>query len=322
MNTENSEAPTAVGAICEEETFLAETVIQEEETLQPDEEVSGQEPVNLRDSGELLEDFTETSNAGGAKFVVRTTGDNQGVFASVIYNKKRVETFLCSLLLVAALIRDIMNTGWGRVLNFWDVDGNFHEYVLVAGKVGKDSDAIIAELRRQGLLITTNRNLHPKLMDYILHTEPRNNKRIRITDKTGWHGSSYYVAQDRVFGSSDEDYRYNGDLHPFAVKGTLEEWQEHIGKLCVGNPLLIFSVSMAFASPVLYLLNEENGGFNLMGTTSIGKTTALKVAASVSGKPEDYVKSWHATSDSIQLATPCQREFSRHPAQRNYALGA
>lgn len=146
--------------------------------------------------------------------------------------------------------------------------------------------------KRSMLAVTAQKALHHKLIDYLLNTEPHHNKRLRTTDKTGWHGTSLFVAQDNVFGNAEEEYIYDGDYHPFAVSGTLEEWQEHIGKLCVGNPLLIFCVSMAFASPLLYLLDEENGGFNLMGESSIGKTTALKVAASVFGNPVETIQRW------------------------------
>ena len=55
---------------------------------------------------------------------------------------------------------------------------------------------------------------------------------------------------------------------------------------------------MAFASPLLPLAQIESGGFHLVGTTSIGKTTALNVAASVAGLKT--IPNWRSTSNALE----------------------
>jgi uncharacterized protein (DUF927 family) len=46
---------------------------------------------------------------------------------------------------------------------------------------------------------------------------------------------------------------------------------------------LIFAVSAALAGPLLFLCDEQPGGFHFVGSSSTGKTTALQLAGSVLG---------------------------------------
>lgn len=85
----------------------------------------------------------------------------------------------------------------------------------------------------------------------------------------------------------------------YKENGTLAEWQGSVSKYCGGNSRLAFAVSCAFAAPLLSIAQEENGGFNLFGPSSIGKTTALRVAASVYGSKR-YVQQWRATSNGLE----------------------
>ena len=74
---------------------------------------------------------------------------------------------------------------------------------------------------------------------------------------------------------------------------------EEIAAKCVGNSRLVLAVSAAFAAPLLPLVNAESGGLHLVGTSSIGKTTTLLVAASVMSN-ERYIQQWRATSNGLE----------------------
>jgi uncharacterized protein (DUF927 family) len=50
----------------------------------------------------------------------------------------------------------------------------------------------------------------------------------------------------------------------------------------------------------LELLGEESGGFHLRGASSMGKSTALKVAASLWGSPKRYPRLWRATANGLE----------------------
>lgn len=62
----------------------------------------------------------------------------------------------------------------------------------------------------------------------------------------------------------------------------------------------MFAISVAFAGTLAGITGEDSGGFHLRGKSSTGKSTALKVAASVWGHPATYVRQWRATSNGLE----------------------
>jgi uncharacterized protein (DUF927 family) len=110
------------------------------------------------------------------------------------------------------------------------------------------------------------------------------------------------VLPDRAIGQGAEAWLFESDSpagNAFKPRGTLDGWRRDVAALCVGNSRLVFAVSMAFASPGLYLVGAESGGFHLRSNSSDGKTTALRVAASVCGGP-DYMQRWRATDNGLE----------------------
>ena len=85
----------------------------------------------------------------------------------------------------------------------------------------------------------------------------------------------------------------------YSISGTVEEWREKVADICQNNSLLTFSLCVALAPILLRYFPEINTTiFHLVGRSSIGKTTALKVAASVWGHPKRYIKQWRATGNA------------------------
>lgn len=252
----------------------------------------------------LPDDLEIQSEAGGSKYIIRSNGLNKGIYFLHTTKNGEVEIFLCSLLFVIALFRDVKNTGWGRLLQFKDTDGHDHEYVLNAANVSKDESVLISALRHEGLTITTQKQHHFRLIDYLLNTKPLTSRKIRSTSKTGWYTNSLFVTQLECFGETDEEVVYDGKTthHSFAVSGTLTQWQQNIGRWCIGNPILTFSTSTTFAAPLLKPLGCENGGFNMMGDSSIGKSSSLKVATTTFGRPEKghAIQQWNATVNAME----------------------
>jgi putative DNA primase/helicase len=72
-----------------------------------------------------------------------------------------------------------------------------------------------------------------------------------------------------------------------------------VAALCVGNSRLAFAVACAFAGPLLRPAGVESGGFHYRGDSSSGKTTALKVAASVYGGA-GYLQRWRTTDNALE----------------------
>lgn len=81
--------------------------------------------------------------------------------------------------------------------------------------------------------------------------------------------------------------------------GTLDGWRTQVAAPCVGNSRLLLALSTGFAGPCLGLLNSEGGGVHLRGGSSLGKTTAVLVAASIYGPPE-FMRSWRQTDNALE----------------------
>jgi putative DNA primase/helicase len=137
------------------------------------------------------------------------------------------------------------------------------------------------------------------LQNFLMQARPF--QRLRCVDKSGWHGQQYIFPNGQVIGPGQEGegvYPLN-DLCPRGVeeKGSLKEWQDNVLNLCKGNSRLIFSIGTALSS--LCLIDEDSGGFNFKGRSSIGKTKCLRVAVSVIGS-RDYQRSWKTTSNGLE----------------------
>ena len=63
---------------------------------------------------------------------------------------------------------------------------------------------------------------------------------------------------------------------------------------------MVFTISCAFAGPLLSLVGEQSGGFHLRGPSSTGKSTALDTAASVWGLPKRFKRTWRATVNGLE----------------------
>ncbi len=136
---------------------------------------------------------------------------------------------------------------------------------------------------------------------------PRNLDRIILADRTGWlvkGEQRAFVLPKETIGSIGKEsviLPNPGEGAPdYSVRGTLEDWQEQIGRYCIGNSRLVFTASLPLAAGLLSLSQGEGGGFNIVGRSGDGKTTALYVAASVAGPPEGQVKTCDSTANAFE----------------------
>ncbi|PGS70586.1 hypothetical protein COC69_25880, partial [Bacillus cereus] len=95
------------------------------------------------------------------------------------------------------------------------------------------------------------------------------------------------------------DYGEKQILESFEVKGTGESWKQEVFARIKQNPKAVFLVLASFASVIIQDLRLQPFIVDLSGTTSQGKTTTLKAAASVWGN-ERLMSEWNATKVSIE----------------------
>jgi putative DNA primase/helicase len=213
--------------------------------------------------------------------------------------------WLCDPLEVAADTRDAGSENWGRLLVFKDRDGVIHEWAAVAADLSRSqSGEVIAHLARLGFVppvSTPNKN---RLLQYIVTARPT--ARLRAVGRVGWEGPVFVLPDASYGGDSGERIWFQLEgvpvEHSYRTAGDLGEWQRRIAEPSAGNTRLVFAICCALTGPLLHLMGEESGGFHLRGASSVGKSTALKVGASVwgGGGVSGFIRNWRATDNGLE----------------------
>lgn len=241
--------------------------------------------------------------------------------------------WVCSPLRVLALARNNEGQEWGLYIEVTDPDGLKHQWALPRDILAGSGEAYRRELLSLGLRLAPDFGRN-RLDKFLSLCQPRG--RVRGVSRTGWHGKCY-VLPDAVFGQTQGEQVVLQTERPdnqFKISGLLPDWQEQIGRYCVGNSRLVLYVSAALAAPLLYLAGGESGGLHLVGGSSLGKTTALDVAGSVcgGGGVRGYRRQWRATANGLESiaaahcdALLCLDELSqveaREAASTTYMIG-
>lgn len=242
--------------------------------------------------------LTQSHSYGGGRFELSARGvffigtDKDGNELSPCW--------ICSPLSVIAMTRDTKSGEWGRLLEWCDHDQVKHQWAMPMELLQGDGLDVRRELTRLGLSIAPGRLAHDLLASY-LQVWPVE-ARARCVERLGWH-EAVYVTPTESIGQKDEIVVFQNAhaLEPaFVVSGAAEDWRNSVAALAAGNSRLVFALSVAFAGPLVNLVSEDSGGFHLRGGSSSGKSTAMKVAASVWGNPSTYPRLWRATANGLE----------------------
>jgi len=213
-----------------------------------------------------------------------------------------IDTLVCSPIYVDALTCDEKQDSWGMLLRFRNPDGHWREWAMPSRLLRGNGEELRGMLLEKGVRISPQGNR--LILEWLAGVAPQ--KRVIAASRTGWYQQDgeplVFVFPHNVIGS-DKIYfqsEHSGN-HDFKSGGSLQDWQMQVAALCVGNPVLQFAMSAAFAGPLLKRVKQDGGGLgiHLVGDSSKGKTTALHVAASVWGPPS-FVKSWRATGNGLE----------------------
>lgn len=213
--------------------------------------------------------------------------------------KRKHPEWVCSRLEVQSRTRDQDGGGWGYLLAFDDPLGRTKQWAMPARMLSGDGGEYRSMLLNMGLRIAPSPRARNLLTQYIQTREPE--AFATCTDRIGWHGHAFVLPHETV-GDTAERIVFQTDNaveNTFRLKGTPEAWRERVGALCAGNSRLAFAVACAFAGPLLRPAGVESGGFHFRGDSSSGKTTALKVAASVYGGAS-YLQRWRTTDNALE----------------------
>lgn len=218
-------------------------------------------------------------------------------------NAKR-PAWLCARLLVTARTRSDDQNGWGFLLEFNDPDGNAKSWAMPSAMLSGEGAEWAGRLRDMGLQVAPGTRARNLLAQYIDTRQLP--ERVTCTDRVGWHGPVYVLPSGSIASAAvaAEGRRYvfqsdSGMEDTFRRHGTLDEWRAGVAELAQGNSRLVFAVCCALAGPAVQPAGIESGGFHFRGDSSVGKTTALKVAASVWGRPS-FMQRWRTTDNALE----------------------
>lgn len=231
----------------------------------------------------------------------------------VFWKKSKDEDplFFSSYLKPLAICRDTKGMNASILFDMQNLDGQLVKLLLRVEDTQASGGELarIAFVQRQGYFGAgiRARQLFGDFINSILR-HSRNLPRITLADRTGWlksGGKWSFVLPDTTIGPSSEKIMLqqgiSADAPGFEVSGTLADWHRELGKYCISNSRLILAVCTAFAGPLLAILNREGGGLHLVGQSSEGKTSALRMAASIIGG-KDGIKTLDATKNAFEAA--------------------
>lgn len=209
---------------------------------------------------------------------------------------------VCPRFEVLAKARDPEGAGWGLLVEVLDPDGRRHRPIIPFRTLRGDGAAALEMFMDRGLVPGAGRDKF--LVEFLRQVQT--DRRARVVARVGWHGdgeNAVYVLSDKTYGAAPgEVWLFESEgprVNSFKTRGTLAEWRAEVAELCAGNSRLLFACSVAFAAPLVHLTGAENGGVNLIGSSGIGKTTVLRVGASVCGSP-DYLERLRATDNGLE----------------------
>lgn len=239
------------------------------------------------DSQEMSNDDTEATTS--SKFKLEKNG--------LFYEDEKV----CDYIEIVGLVKKYEGNLWKTKIRFNDMD-KIEKEIDVDNRKIKNIGDLVDDLISAGFYPNIK---HKLLRDYILQSlsNRSNLKRYIEIDKTGWINDCdvYICPSFSCTKNQDNQFILSNNVQNmgYSQRGTLEEWQQNVAEYSKGNNILIFALCAALSPIALKLLpNIGNTIFHFIGGSSIGKTTALKVAASVWGKPREYLRTWRATGNA------------------------
>lgn len=207
------------------------------------------------------------------------------------------EVSICSGIRMLGSARDAGSADWSLILEIRQPDGGYRPFVMQASRTSSPQD-LMAELMSMGLKLYAKQEA---LLALLKAAEP--SPHYLLVRESGWCANREYVLGSTKVTSVTEEpiYSVAPDRTEYEVSGTVAEWNEHVGRYCRQNSRLLLFLGATLAAPLLRLLHMGSAGFHLVGPSSVGKTTAMKVAASMVGFPADMILMWRTTSNALEV---------------------
>lgn len=219
-----------------------------------------------------------------------------GVYYTKPINNKSL-CRICSPLHVGAITITEDGKGFGRLLRFLDTNGAWREWAMPMGMLSGSCEELRHELLSAGVEVEhKNRD---ELPGYLQSEKPE--ATITAATRTGWtERGDTFVFHDKVVGSDKVFFQSESTsiAGSACFGGDYVQWQ-NMAKLCERNPVFALSLCVSLSGVLLERVNGESGGVHFHNDSSTGKTTAIRVGASIWGD-KSFMRSWRATSNGIE----------------------
>lgn len=231
--------------------------------------------------------------------------DNYASFADGIHflpASDEEPVFVCSPLRVEAKFANGKDQGWGVLVSIQNPDGRWQEVPFLKEDITCKSQEVLASLVDRGLQIGPDPKSKTRLLGLLQQSKPK--LRMTSVSRPGWVDDDFsaFIIGGAVLGRRpvlplmSASQRQGASLN---VRGTVDSWKTEVGAKCLGNPMMVLAVSLAFSSPLLKVTGMLGGGLHFRGLSSSGKSTLLRLSASVWGSPR-LVSQWRATSNGLE----------------------
>lgn len=198
-----------------------------------------------------------------------------------------------------ALAHDENKQNWQRVLYMRDRDGSDRHLFVPEQLFWQNPNRVAGTLINAGFDLGTG--YAEQLVRGLMQTSVE--KRLVVVARPGWH-RGHYVKPDGTIGPRSSRIPVlagSVGTAPTVSADRIELWQRTVGRYSEGNSRLVAAVSIALGGIAIGLFDTQLGiGLHLRGLSSLGKTTALRVAASVFGPAHKEVRSWSATDSGLE----------------------
>ena len=203
-----------------------------------------------------LLDATSTSTSALTRGYAET---EDGIFS--INAETGKATFLASPIKVTACTREQEGDNWGRLIEICTPDNRVEKVIIPMAELAAGGTPLAQVLLTLGVRVNPSSAAKDRLAMWIQFQTAESSF---VTSRVGWHGKSYVLPGQTIAPPGTDFVLYHGGRveHHYRQKGTLEQWIENLGRLCIGNSRLVFAVALAFAGFLLRIIEQESGGFH------------------------------------------------------------
>jgi len=188
----------------------------------------------------------------------------------------------------------------GLIFSLFNTNGRYIELLFV-----KEVMASLASFKKPILRAAVPVINYTLFEIYLSNAKNTSDTVLILAKKSGLYkdhdGKWCFVLLNKFrYGSNQFTFQTDCDNNLFQKKGCCYSWIKNIGVYAGGNSRLCLACCVAFSSIFYEFMKWDSKGFHLVGSSSSGKTTALKVALSIFGEYESQLLTWQTSTTALE----------------------